>query len=472
MFKKRFMALVLTTMMAASAFAGCSGSAEPLSDAALTDDTKQTGTTSQTDSETPADAPLVADSENPSENDTVKEPDKKKRPAGNLLDSVEAGEVSLEISDEQSEKLRLASADWAMELLRKCYKDGDAFISPLSIELALTMTANGAANETLNQMLTTMAGDGCDIDTLNAYLKSYTDSLVNNEDVKLEIANAIWTNEYLNVVPADNFLKNIKGFFDAGVYAEEFNKDALAHINDFCKEHTDGQIDKVLDELDPSALMVLVNALNFDAKWAEEYEEGQVNKRIFTDENGNETEMDMMNSMEDFYLSSDYCYGVKKEYKDGYSFVALLPNEGEKVADLVDKLDAKTWMDMLDNPVECDVHTIIPKFEREASYDLKEILADMGMKDAFDQEIADFSNMVDSSNGISDIFIDSVIHKTHIEVDEKGTKAAAVTVVTMKCNSANIILDYKEVHLDRPFVYAIVDNENNLPVFIGTFDQP
>ncbi|MCR5639253.1 MAG: hypothetical protein K6F97_10530 [Lachnospiraceae bacterium] len=204
MFKKRFMALVLTTMMAASAFAGCSGSAEPLSDAALTDDTKQTDTTSQTDSETPADDatvagsetpaddPSVADSENPSENDTVKEPDKKKRPAGNLLDSVEAGEVSLEISDEQNEKLRLASADWAMELLRKCYKDGDAFISPLSIELALTMTANGAANETLNQMLTTMAGENCDINTFNAYLKRYTDSLENDDWAKLEIANAIW----------------------------------------------------------------------------------------------------------------------------------------------------------------------------------------------------------------------------------------------------------------------------------------
>ena len=452
--KKRFMSLVLTAVIAGSTFAGC------------------------TNEEKPVNTNVNTNSNEPSANSgTADEPEKKSKPSGNLLDKVTAAEVNTDLSEEQLGKLNEASADWSLNLLRKCYKEdgGDSFVSPLSIELALSMTANGAANKTLEQMLTTMAGENCDINTLNAYLKRYTDSLENDDWAKLEIANAIWTNEKRNVIPGEDFLKNVKGAFDAGVYSEPFETPALDNINQFCKEKTDGQIEKVLEEINPGAIMYLVNALNFEANWADQYAGYQVSKCMFTEENGNQTEMDMMFSTENEYLCNDFCYGVKKRYESGYSFVALLPNEGETVSDLLEKMDGNAWMNMVNNPTTAyDVETKIPKFEKDSSYSLGDILQDMGMKDAFNEIDADFSNMIEPAADIGNIYISLVIHKAHIELTESGTKAAAVTVVGMTDAAAYEpeVKERKEVYLDRPFVYAIVDNENNLPIFIGTFDKP
>jgi serpin B len=115
--------------------------------------------------------------------------------------------------------------------------------------------------------------------------------------------------------------------------------------------------------------MYLVNALNFEAKWADQYADYQVSKSMFTEENGNQTEMDMLFSTENEYLCNDFCYGVKKRYESGYSFVALLPNEGETVSDLLEKMDGNAWMNMVNYPITAyDVDTKIPKFEKDSSY--------------------------------------------------------------------------------------------------------
>ena len=146
----------------------------------------------------------------------------------------------------------------------------------------------------------------------------------------------------------------------------------------------------------------------------------------------------------------------------------MLPNEGVTVSQYVDSLTGEHLRELLNNPQDVTVFASIPKFETEYGIEMSEVLQKMGMTDAFDWRVADFSRLgtydVDGMN----IFINRVLHKTFISVSEQGTRAGAATVVEMAPGSAAPEIEYKEVILDRPFVYMLIDCETNLPFFIGT----
>ena len=180
-----------------------------------------------------------------------------------------------------------------------------------------------------------------------------------------------------------------------------------------------------------------------------------------------EQNVEFMYGKDHVYYEDEYATGFMKYYVDcKYGFVALIPNEGVSVADYVKTLNGESLNNMLNNPVHTTVYTSIPKFETEYDVQMGGKLAKMGMPDAFDEYNADFSKLGTSEG--RNIYIGSVTHKTFISVGEKGTKAGAATVVEMSDTQAEPPTDIKEVNLDRPFVYMIVDCENNIPLFIGT----
>jgi serpin B len=225
-------------------------------------------------------------------------------------------------------------------------------------------------------------------------------------------------------------------------------------------------IPEILDEIPAEAIMYLVNALAFDAEWAEIYKETAVNDGIFTKEDGAKQSVTFMYGEESRYLEDEKATGFIKYYKDSkYAFVALLPNEGVSVSEYVASLDGESLSKMLGSAEIVPVNTCIPKFETEYEVEMSEILKEMGMPDAFDSDKADFTGLGTSSVG--NIYISRVIHKTFISVDEKGTKAGATTAVEMMPESAPP-MDIKKVYLDRPFVYMLVDCENNIPFFVGS----
>ena len=177
-----------------------------------------------------------------------------------------------------------------------------------------------------------------------------------------------------------------------------------------------------------------------------------------------------MYSTENGYLEDENATGFIKYYKDRkYAFVALLPNEGITVSEYVNSLNGESLAEMLENPQAIPVNTAIPKFETEYDTDMAEFLASMGMPKAFDASKADFSALGTSSAG--NIFISRVLHKTFISVGEKGTKAGAATAVEMRDECAPGYTENKTVYLDRPFVYMLIDCENNIPFFIGTLNE-
>ena len=360
-----------------------------------------------------------------------------------------------------------ATADFGVRLFQTSMEEGkNTLISPLSVLYALAMTANGADGETLAQMEKVL---GMDVDNLNSYMLAYLDLLPESKDYKMSLANSIWFKDDPNFAVEQSFLQTNADYYGAGAYKAAFDEGTRNDINNWVKEHTDGMIPEIIDEIPDEAIMYLVNALAFDAKWADEYEEHQIREGRFTMENGTRQDVDMMHSEEYTYLEDDLATGFIKYYKDRkYAFVAMLPNEGVSVSQYVDSLTGEHLRELLNNPQDLTVFASIPKFETEYDIEMSEVLQEMGMTDAFDWQVADFSRLGTYNVDGMNICIKRVLHKTFISVSEQGTRAGAATAVEMVAEGAMEIVEFKEVVLDRPFVYMLIDCETNLPFFIGT----
>lgn len=376
----------------------------------------------------------------------------------NLMGDVPARIVCLAEQPDRSTE----AADFALKLFQESL-DGErnTLVSPLSVLLALGMTANGADGETLAQMEHTL---GSDVENLNYYLYS----LMDGQSDQLKLANAIWFRDH-GLTVKDTFLETNANYYQADLFQAPMNAATAGEINAWVEEHTDRMIPGIIDELDPDTVMCLVNALAFDAKWEEIYLEHQVDESTFNAANGLPRTVEYMNSQEYAYLEDENATGFVKYYEGrNYAFAALLPNEGVSVEDYVNSLTGTHLQEMLASPRSITTYTTMPKFETEYDAELSEVLKAMGMTDAFDADGADFSRMATAEYNI---YISQVLHKTEISVAEEGTRAAAVTAVIAAYGAAPIE-DYRTVTLNRPFVYMIFDCQENVPLFLGTLLDP
>lgn len=383
--------------------------------------------------------------------------------AQNLMEGITPNEIT--VLEDLGEYNPIV-AEFALKLFKACNEKGkNALISPVSVLSALAMTYNGADGRTYEQMEKVF---GMAADDINLYFHSYMNKLAQSKNYKLSLANSIWFTDDERFTVNKDFLQTNGDYYGADIYKVPFNNKTCDEINDWIKDKTEGMIPKILDSIPSDAAMYLVNALAFEAEWAEVYYEDDVRDGVFTDEKGNESDVEFMYGSDHVYYEDEYATGFMKYYKDcNYGFVALLPNEGVSVSEYMDTLSGENLYSMLANPVHTTVHTSIPKFETDYDVEMGNTLKEMGMSDAFDYSTANFSGLGESKEG--NIFIDRVLHKTYISVGEKGTKAGAATVVEMAAGSAiEDPSDIKTVNLDRPFVYMIVDCENNIPLFIGT----
>jgi serpin B len=355
-------------------------------------------------------------------------------------------------------------AEFAVELFKKSVSDKEnSLVSPLSVLCALAMTANGAKDETLSQMEDVL---GLPVGELNNYLQTYMANLPSGDKYKVSLANSIWFKDDEKLSVKKDFLQTNADYYNASIYKSAFDDAALKTINDWVKDNTDGMIPEILDSIPENAVMYLINALAFDAEWQEIYNEIQVRDGTFTTEDGKSENVKLMYSDESRYLDNGNATGFIKYYADQkYAFAALLPNEGISFSDYISSLSGESIMNTLNNAKNETVRTAIPKFKSEYSISLEDILADMGMNDAFDADRADFTGLGEYVD--ANIFISRVLHKTFISVDERGTKAGAATVVEMEAGSA-MVEEPKTVYLDRPFIYMLIDCETNLPIFIGS----
>lgn len=390
--------------------------------------------------------------------------------------TVEAVDLMKGIQPQQVEALADLSAnnsevtDFGIRLFQATMKEGEnTLLSPLSVISALAMTANGAEGETLAQMEEVL---GLTTEELNTYMYTYMSQLPESENYQLKLANSIWFTDAETFQVERDFLQTNADYYGADIYKRKFDRRAVDEINLWVSQKTEGMIPEILDQVPEDAVMYLVNAVAFEAEWSRIYEGNQVRNRIFTLEDGTEKEVELMyeeNHMP--YLEDALATGFLKYYKGGeYALVALLPKEGVSVAEYVASLSGEGLQSMFESASAEKVYTAIPKFETEYNVELSQVLADMGMANAFDVNMADFSGLGQDTRPGWNVFINRVLHKTYIQVGEQGTKAGAATVVEMAAGgtSSGPVEEPKRVVLDRPFVYMLVDTENNLPFFIGT----
>ena len=351
--------------------------------------------------------------------------------------------------------------NFSVELLKKCFDSkSNTLISPLSVSSALTMTANGANGQTKDEMEKVL-GSGMPLDELNKYLSSFSGSLTSGEDFKLKNANSIWFRDEENRLTVEkDFLQKNADYFGAAIYKRAFDNATCKEINNWVSEHTDGMIDKLLDNGDALSNIALINATAFNAVWETYYFDNFVEDGTFTDTNGNEQSATMLISEESEYINGDNCTGFIKKYKGGkYGFAAILPDSNVSISDFVGSLNGDKLFKMLQNTENANVVAKIPKFEYEYSAELSEALKALGMPTAF-SDSADFSSISGDKLLISD-----VLHKTKISVTEEGTRAVAATGVVMSAAPDGD----KQVILNRPFMYMILDNETMLPLFAGVY---
>ena len=349
-------------------------------------------------------------------------------------------------------------ASFGVELFKKeaaAAGGKNVFVSPQSVATALGMTANGAAGNTLSQMLSVLAGT----DNLSAFNKYVNTALTDKDGLNLfKNANSVWAESNGDDSELkESFVDSIKKYYDA-----EINKVHLAssldRINSWVNEKTDGMIPQILSEIDDNVVLLLINAIAFQAKWEKEYQDSQIDHDgEFYASNGKTQTVKMLKSKENIYLHDEDTTGFIKYYEGHrYAFAALLPSEGTSVTDYIAGLTSEK------------ISSLVKKARRgdEVSVDAEatsKSLKEMGMNLPFEAG-CDLSEMFSSSGTYK---VDKVIHKTYVKVDEKGTKAAAVTAVSVSKSAAPPPEETYEVHLDRPFVYMILDTQTGIPVFIG-----
>lgn len=373
----------------------------------------------------------------------------------NLTESISKNDSGSKAADKE---FKAAAASFSADLFKYNYSNGKTtLVSPLSVLTALALVQNGAQGNTLAQLERALGG--LDRDALNKYMRAYCDFLSAGDELK--IANSVWTDSSVEAKQA--FLQKAVDSYSAQIFSAPLSsKKTVSSINSWVKKNTDGMIPRIIENADRDAVMMLINAIAFDAKWETPYKRSDIEKLEFTSYSGSKKKTDFMCSTENVYLKDGGTVGFMKPYKNGrFAFAALLPDENTGIDDYVASLSGDKLMKIFSSAKRGnEVNVKMPKFRAEYSAQLIDTLKKMGVKDAFDSKTADFSSLIENR----DAYIATVVHKTFIEVDEKGTRAAASTLVGADTMS---LMEPYSVCLNRPFVYMIVDTETNLPLFIG-----
>ena len=344
----------------------------------------------------------------------------------------------------------------------------NVFISPLSVFLALHMAENGAAGATLTAMRKALALPDMDAAALNDSAAALLSELKSQDPAALTIANAVWADRRAPLAP--EFVKLCASLFSARAASLDFKDPrAAAEINDWVKTATHDKIPSIVTpDLVAKAAVILTNAVYFAASWRKEFSPSQTQDAPFHLTGGGTRNVPMMHQarLTGAYGAGSNFEGAMLGYKQsGMYFYAMLPHEGSTPKAVLASLHPEQ---LTAAPSDFDLDLKLPRFHLDFSASLAGDLQKMGMSVAFHYPEADFSPM-----GSRDFYISDVIHKTHLEVDEKGTVAAAATAVMMATGSAMMRpRPVKTLVFDRPFVVLIGDSQTGALLFAGVIEEP
>lgn len=355
--------------------------------------------------------------------------------------------------------------------IRKIEQDKNIFISPLSISIALAMTLNGASGETEQAMANTLHLQGLDSKAINPGYAGLRQALqVADPKVILTIANSLWARQ--DVPFKQDFLQRNTQFFGAEVSTLDFtDPNTLTTINQWVNTNTNGKITKILDEINLDMVLFLINAIYFKGTWQTEFDPSRTRDGSFYLATGDEKQIPIMTRTGDYPYYENYeaeFQAISLPYGDGrMSMYIFLPYPESDLNTFLDSLNTENWESWVSQLREQEVFLSMPKFKLEYEKTLNNSLQSLGMGIAFAPGLADFSQMADLEALGKNLYIGEVLHKAVVEVNEEGTEAAAVTSVGIRATSAP-----PAFMANRPFFFAIRDNETKTVLFMGTVVDP
>ena len=386
--------------------------------------------------------------------------------------AIEEGPTNISL-DLKSEEIVNADNQFGLEIFKEVndeLEDGkNLMISPLSISLALAMAYNGADGDTKTQMEVMLHKAGLTANQVNQTYKNLVEALGSHDPkVQLSIANAIFYNENFSV--KSGFLSTNQNYYDAEVDDLDFSNSTatLNKVNGWVKDKTHDKIESIIDQVSPSDVMYLINAIYFKGEWTYQFEKSDTKNEPFFTEEGEELQVPTMTLGKTTlqYTSNEKCDIIELPYGSGkYSMLVFLPKDNIKTNDIIDQIDQSNLASWFGSFHESDLIVQLPKFEFAYENSLVDNLKALGMLDAFDASKSNFSGISDQT----DLYISEVKHKSYIKVDEEGTEAAAVTGITFEITSVMPDAVFK---IDHPFVFAIREKDTNALLFLGKVNNP
>ncbi|WP_312109855.1 serpin family protein [Brevibacillus reuszeri] len=379
-----------------------------------------------------------------------------------------------ELAAEIDPRIVKSSNDFGMQLYQQLVQSKEKqqkniMISPISISMALAMTYIGSNGESQASMAKTMGWRDMSLDEVNQGNKSLI-SLLNqpSSGVQMSIANSLWVRHGTSL--HSDFTKAIQEDYYAKVTELDFNNpEAPNTINDWINKNTNGKIPTLIESIDPTEVLILMNAVYFNGGWKREFQQSATKEESFTLPDGSTKQVQMMAQTGTYeYLRDEEFQAIRLPYGEGQmDMLIILPAEISSLDDLHNKLwsDHNRWR----QPFQQSQGEIkLPRFKVEFEQQLKEPLKSMGLTVPFDEVEADFSGIAPVP---PNLFISAITHKTIVEVNEKGTEAAAVTSVHIAQSSAPIDTPF-QMTINRPFFFAIEDRQTNAWLFVGSIVEP
>ncbi|HDS08626.1 MAG TPA: serpin family protein [Firmicutes bacterium] len=346
----------------------------------------------------------------------------------------------------------------------------NTFISPASISIALSMALNGADGETFTAMQETMHLQKLTLDQINEETKNVITSLMKaDKKVELMIANSLWLRKGQSF--KKDFLDANKKFYGAEVGTYDFgDPSTVTKINNWVKKSTKNKIEKIIDKIDPLAIAFLINAIYFKGSWTSEFDEADTKEETFHMTKELNKKHPLMYQEKEFrYYESEKLQAIRLPYgKEKFSMYVFLPSYDYPIEEFMKDVKIEKYREWTNSMNKVKVRLKLPKFKLEYDKLLNSTLQSLGMKVAFDEDAANFGKMC---NIPPNVFIQKVLHKTYIEVNEEGTEAAAVTAIQMGIKSAPP-RDVYEMFVTRPFFFTIQDDETGLILFMGLISDP
>ena len=339
-------------------------------------------------------------------------------------------------------------------------------ISPASAQWALSMTACGARGNTAKQMYSVLGYPDATVErtAFNCLQQENIERLNNSEETAISIANSIWATKEITL--KKEFIEENANFYDAMVKNTTFDSNAVKEINQWCSDKTNGKINSIVEDADPSTQLLLINTLHFKAKWMHPFYATATYEGTFTKADGEKTSVQMMyqSRIAPFYQDTIMAATARAFEGGEYSMILILPHKWSNIERAIDRF-AEIYNGKFPGNKTCTVQLSMPKFKCEFGTSLKKALQQMGVTDAFCDK-ADFGDISKKP-----LLIDDVIQKSYIAVDESGAEAAAATAVMMIGMTARP-MEKQTLTLDRPFIYAITSNTTGEILFIGKVGNP